>query len=446
MPALVSRSRFTGRNLDISDNAIKEIDDGQVAHDLRSFTSRNNPINFISDHAFFYSENSMVKFIIQYSKMTSNFFLIRASSPVTYSPMFPNLVLLDLSHNSIKDLSNLTALNLYKNLSQINLENNEIHDISPLVGVNVIKYLNLDNNKICDHVHIPFALASAQRSMETLSLSSNCLNYMPDFSRMTKLTYLLLNNNNIKNINHGLLPLSLKYLNMYGNKLSSVPDAMADLVNLEILDLQNNEITSIPDMSGMTKLKTLQLYNNDIKQIDRGFLPLSLTYLQLGFNGMQSIPEVVSELINLQSLSVGDNEITSIDTFEFPSSLTYINLNYNHLEKITSFIFSQGMSNLQALHLENNPIKTIDKDAFKDMPDLKNMYLSNTNLERLPLAMQGLTSLRILHLDNIANLTCTCTESVLGSWYHNLTSLSVYGQCDGADVETFLDTLAGQCP
>jgi Leucine-rich repeat (LRR) protein len=154
----------------------------------------------------------------------------------------------------------------------------------------------------------------------------------------------------------------------------------------------------------------------------------------------------VSELINLQTLSVDGNEITSIDTFKFPSSLTHIYLNKNHLKKITSFIFSQGMSNLQYLSLHYNPIKTIDKDAFKDIPDLKKLYLYNTNLERLPLALQGLTSLTSLDLSDNAKLICTCTESVLGSWYHNLTSLSVSGQCDGAFVETFLDTLAGQCP
>src|SRR5260370_674882 len=77
--------------------------------------------------------------------------------------------------------------------------------------------------------------------------------------------------------------------------LSTIPDSVAQLQNLQKLYLGNNQISTIPDsLTQLSKLQALDLSNNQISTIPNSFLRLSeLTRLYLDGNSQLGIPEEI---------------------------------------------------------------------------------------------------------------------------------------------------------
>ena len=123
-----------------------------------------------------------------------------------------SLTRLDLSGNSISDISPLSGLT---NLTQLYLSDNTLSDISDLSGLTKLLILHLDNNTLSD---------------------------ISPLSEMTNLTRLDLSEN---------------------DSLSDISD-LSRLTNLTRLDLSDNTISDISSLSGLTKLTHLYLDNNPI--------------------------------------------------------------------------------------------------------------------------------------------------------------------------------------
>ena len=99
--------------------------------------------------------------------------------------------------------------------------------------------------------------------------------FYEDFTEL----YLLFNNlSNIPALAFGKLT-GLKYLYLYNNNLTSIPDSIGKLSQLKILNLSHNNLTNIPDSIGnLSGLKYLYLgYNNLSKQEKEKIKRLLLT-------------------------------------------------------------------------------------------------------------------------------------------------------------------------
>ncbi|XP_065314367.1 centrosomal protein of 97 kDa-like isoform X2 [Gordionus sp. m RMFG-2023] len=110
-----------------------------------------------------------------------------------------NLVSLNLSHNHIKKLGNLSA---NQNLSSLNLAHNEIFHIANISSLNKLKDIDLSYNKLKSLSNIPCYLP---RSILVLKLAHNCLE---DLTHVYHLSYLL----------------SLRELSILGNPCVSFSD------------------------------------------------------------------------------------------------------------------------------------------------------------------------------------------------------------------------------
>ena len=106
----------------------------------------------------------------------------------------------------------------------------------------------------------------------------------------------------------------LKYLNLNGNKLTSVPSELSQLRNLEYLNLKNNKLTSIPsELSQLIKLKELYLSKNKLTSIPSELSQLkNLKILNLCNNKLSSIPSELSQLKNLKKLFLQRNNISLV--------------------------------------------------------------------------------------------------------------------------------------
>ena len=76
---------------------------------------------------------------------------------------------------------------------------------------------------------------------------------------------LYLENNQLTSIPDLSKLVNLKYLYLYNNELTSIPD-LSKLVNLKYLYLENNKLTSIPDLSKLVNLIRLYLENNQLTE------------------------------------------------------------------------------------------------------------------------------------------------------------------------------------
>ena len=183
---------------------------------------------------------------------------------------------------------------------------------------------------------------------------------------------------------------------------SQIPTDLS-LPGLQVLYLQENEITSIPALP-YPHLKKLDLSDNNISTIDDdAFKDLAnLTMLYLSDNFITEIKEVhFRNLVNLRFLYLQQNHISVLGRNVFFPALTMverIDLSTNHMTEISEGTFSQLVS-LKFLHLERNNITTITRGHFVQMSQLEQLVLNQNSLQSLaPFTFRDLVNLQNLDL------------------------------------------------
>ncbi|KAL7671128.1 hypothetical protein ACOME3_006036 [Neoechinorhynchus agilis] len=304
------------------------------------------------------------------------------------------------------DLSNRTT-NLYK-----------------LNRFHLLRELSLHHNRL---THIPRCL-SALVHLQKLDLSHNALRHPSGSPLPCSLTQLLVRHNQLK---------SEDLLHLIN------PNALS---NLKILDISHNDLFYIPleICSLSSKLTILNLAHNHIRLIPKALMKLmSLVSLNLEGNQIETLPE--PELISLRCLFIGKNslhknQLNALTHFKhisdlrlndclpsnisFPTSLRFLNcrridLNGNGLpeipefvlffkeikiidlsgNRITTFRIGRGWTRLEAINLSGNKIQSVPIEIC-DLPRLRRLYLSHNliKLDGLPLALDRLRSLEHLFL------------------------------------------------
>lgn len=162
-----------------------------------------------------------------------------------------------------------------------------------------------------------------------------------------------LNNNEL----HGIKQLTLS------ENLITFPEKIFDLADsLEILDLSNNQLTSIPNLEKLTNLKIaffsynlftqvptafkrcenlymLGLKGNQIEVFDEDILPLSISWLILTDNKLISLPKSIGDLTRLQKFPLAGNKLTSLpQSMQKCQNLELLRLSANNLTYIPSWL------------------------------------------------------------------------------------------------------------
>ena len=178
----------------------------------------------------------------------------------------------------------------------------------------------------------------------------------------------------------------------YNDNLTSIPE-LSGLTNLNSLYIEGNDIfTSLPELSGLTNLNQLVIFNCDnlISVPDLSGLT-NLNYLDISSNdSLISVPDL-SGLTNLNNLYITDNDkLISVPEL---SGLTNLNTLYiSHNDNLISIPEIYGPTNLFSLSILNNLYLT-------SLPDLS-----------------GLTNLNYLYIHDNNNLEC-----VFGGYPEQLT-------------------------
>ena len=221
------------------------------------------------------------------------------------------------------------------------------------------------------------------------------------------------------------------------NNISDIT-VLKGLTNLETLNLSSNEITDVSPLIGLRKLKKLYLNGNgglaDVSMLSDLALDVYVgpsmspvvTFenhtieeairAALNFKEGEMIREEdlsrvksldlsrtgtvsideLTKLTNLESLTLADNEIEDISILGSLSDLNVLVLKNNRIEDISAL---QSLKNLSTLDLSENAVSDIS--ALSEMKDMKNLYLSGNQITDLA-PLSNLKEIEVLYIDGVS--------------------------------------------
>jgi Leucine-rich repeat (LRR) protein len=243
-----------------------------------------------------------------------------------------NLKELDLSNNHLNYLPN--SLFEINSLEHLNLSHNNLNKLPDTVeGLKNLSSLNLSHNRIRT---LPQTIGNL-KNLKSINLHGNNLDDIdPNLFMLDSLVRLELGLNNIKSIHNNIKSLrNLEKLGLGGNKINKETlFQLKFLINLKILDLYDNKLVTLPDsISHMLQLTWLSLHNNQLKSLPDSFIELkSLRKLDLSWNDFTQIPLEIFQLKKLKILNLSGNKIHFVSPLiRNLKELKKLNLSYNKI-------------------------------------------------------------------------------------------------------------------
>lgn len=191
-----------------------------------------------------------------------------------------NLDYVDLCHNQLRHLAPLATLPRLKTLL---LANNRISDLTPLLPCHTLRILNISHNPLSSLDILPhasfapnlltlvatdIALADATPlaslvALHVAVLSSNELTDISPLAKLAQLEKLSLSGNQIRDIPVELTRArALKELRLARNRIRALPQG--PWPTLAILDIGHNHLRDVNALTGMDRLKNVNLKHNPL--------------------------------------------------------------------------------------------------------------------------------------------------------------------------------------
>lgn len=256
----------------------------------------------------------------------------------------------------------------------------------------------------------PSSIINTFTSLDSVILySSNMRTFMSPINNCQHLTILDLDSNEISSVPGEIFRNcnQLRYLSMENNFISNIDNnAFAGLSQLNELSLTNNSVRTLNSyiFSSLTSLVHLSLDNNDIENLPVVIFESCqlLETLDLTNNKITTWNSaILNDNPNLKTLQLGGNQIRSIDGSTFANLQNLVNLSVGGLLQRIPTFFNLGQ--LEYLSLSNNLIRNVSADSFRSLANLRVLNLQHNEIESVNFNHRQdnfLTLLTNLHLGN----------------------------------------------
>ncbi|ADR35161.1 serine/threonine protein kinase [Sulfuricurvum kujiense DSM 16994] len=147
---------------------------------------------------------------------------------------------------------------------------------------------------------------------------------------------------------------TLEILDLSNNRLSSLPNDINRLKKLKIAFFSNNRFTSLPSFKGCEHLYMVGFKSNQIETFDEEVLPESISWLILTDNRLVNLPRSIGNLCKLQKCALAGNQLESLpDEMASCRNLELLRLSANNLHEIPSWLWN--LPKLSWLAFSGNP-------------------------------------------------------------------------------------------
>lgn len=207
-------------------------------------------------------------------------------------------------NGSQHELNEISVLGDYVHLRYIYLSSNQLAEVGPLSSIKQMLTLILDRNKI-EQFNLP-----KMNYLQVIDLSYNKIN-------------------TFDGLDHPML----KCLNLNYNKLTNLDTMLMDtFTNLQVLELRNNQFSSLKGLVPLKSLKKLYLAQNRISDLS----PLS-------------------KLPSLEVLHLRENEISQLFGLDELTQLREVNFRTNMITDLNEFDNLAKATNVYRLSVFDNP-------------------------------------------------------------------------------------------
>eukprot|EP01132_Coremiostelium_polycephalum_P004498 gene4498-5610_t len=348
---------------------------------------------------FFQIDQSLLPFFSSLTQLNlSKNFLNTFPSDII---LLNNLNHLTLSDNRIKSIpsSLLKLIGSKLKLVELNLSGNLLDSLhKSICSISTLQRLILDNNYLSI---IPESI-SKMKYLKTLSVCNNRLTTFPQaLSLLVGLEELYVSNNRIRDLPLGFFKLkSIRILDLRWNQIGKfkshkLDDKVLLMSNIHTFKCGPNPFIKIGTMLfEMKTLKYLELAGCSLSSIPPKLFDLvNLESLYLNQNKLTEVPIEFQKFTQLVVLDLSDNQFSSLPTNAFIPSLKKLYLQNNN---IYSFSFNQSaLPVIEDLRLDGNRFTYVSPSLGK-LVSLTSLNLERNNISVLPHTIASLTKLKFL--------------------------------------------------
>ena len=188
---------------------------------------------------------------------------------------------------------------------------------------------------------------------------------------------------------------NLESLMLYKNKLSEIPMEIGLLHNLNFLWLSENNLTALPlEVGLLANLERLYLDDNNLTKFPAISGLSRLKTLDLGRNAITKLPAEIEKLSSLKRLMLYENKLTEVNPkISLLQTLEELILSKNNLTFLPLEIWK--MQNLKVLSIDDNDLSVLEQ-AIGQLKNLRLLCLNGNNLFNIPQEISKLQHLEDL--------------------------------------------------
>ncbi|MFB0981357.1 MAG: leucine-rich repeat-containing protein kinase family protein [Alteromonadaceae bacterium] len=162
---------------------------------------------------------------------------------------------------------------------------------------------------------------------------------------------------------------SLEVLDLANNQLSSLPKELSSLKKLKILFLTNNNFEAIPAVvADCPQLEMISFKSNKLTHVDENVLPIQTRWLILTDNTITTLPNSMGELTRLQKFAIAGNQLAKLpNSMENCKNIELMRLSANQLTELPEWLFQ--LPKLAWLAFSGNKLA-------ENVPQIKNKMTS----------------------------------------------------------------------
>ncbi|KJE88716.1 AGC protein kinase [Capsaspora owczarzaki ATCC 30864] len=198
-------------------------------------------------------------------------------------------------------------------------------------------------------------------------------------------------------LNFTVLPQMLTKINLTDNGLTSLPEAIGDLPNLESLIVKNNQLRSLPaKIFAIPTLKWLYAAYNQIEVLPEKFAKCLIQIFEVQHNRLQKLPDKLLKFCYMtRVLNVSNNMLTELPALSDTDELNAVEelyvgqnrLNDAQVDKIT------GMLKLRILDVSYNGLTAVSGNISR-LTELGTLNVAGNKLTELPRSINRLKKLK----------------------------------------------------